>query len=418
MDHGRPGIIGVVTIGVLGAVAGVVGVAAQDEGHAPAGDMRLADARPVEIEGTRIISMSPDGTRLVALRPGNELDGELCVFDVESLAEQACGGLSALDAGLRVADVTWSPDSRWLAFAERALELFVDGDLWLMDAATGEVTNLLDDGFEGKLPLFDPDPPAGTITIPVNPAFTPDSRSVTFSRTVFVDGEPAGNDIATVSLESGDVRHLVQVSDVTPGVAYYGIRWAPDGSQLYISVHYPKMDDERNGVWVVDADGSGQRQVIGRYQPESSAPAVLQVAADGAHLLVYDPALFAVGSQHTPVYAVVDLADGTPAPLVPLSPDAPGYASIWWAGFSPDGGALVTLQRPVEEAVVALRDVGGTAEHPLPLDLQGADGPVMLGPVDRGLSPTWTPDGRLFLTGGGQWWSGMLLTIEGSAVAP
>ncbi len=418
MDHRWRGISAVVSIALLGAVAGVVGVAAQDEAHAPAGDMRLADARPVEIEGTRIVSMSPDGTRLVALRPGNEPDGELCVFDVVSLDQQACGALSDLDAGIRVADVTWSPDSRWLAFAERTFELYVDGDLWLMDAATGEVTNLLDDAFQGRLPVFDPDPPAGTITVPVNPAFTPDSRSVTFSRTFFVDGKPAGNDIARVSLESGDVQPLVQVSDVIPGVAYHGIRWAPDGAQLYFSVSYPDGEDSRNGVWVVDADGTGQRQVLGRYQAEGTAPAVLQVAPDGAHLLVYDPALFGYGSGPAPVYATVDPADGTPTPLVPLSPDAPGYASIWWAGFSPDGSSLVTLQRPVEDAVVALRDVGATAEYPLPLELQGDDGPVMLGPVDRGLSPTWTPDGRLFLTGGGQWWSGMLLTIEGSAVAP
>jgi hypothetical protein len=91
--------------------------------------------------------------------------------------------------------------------------------------------------------------------------------------------------------------------------------------------------------------------------------------------------------------------------------------AIWWAGFSPDGAVLITVQRPVQEAVVALRDVGRADEYPLPLDLTTEDGPVYVGPVDFGLAPTWAPDGRLFLTGAGDIDSGLLLTIEGSEVA-
>ena len=47
--------------------------------------------------------------------------------------------------GGRINALNWSPDSRWLAFAELWPQFMVDGDLWLVDAANGELTNLLDD---------------------------------------------------------------------------------------------------------------------------------------------------------------------------------------------------------------------------------------------------------------------------------
>ena len=107
-------------------------------------------------DADRILSLSPDGTMAVAI--GGDRD-TLCTYTVPAGDEVACADLAEHGIRLRPEDVAWSPDSHTLAFAENALQMFVDGDLWLMDAASGELTNLTDDGFEGGLPFLDEDQP-------------------------------------------------------------------------------------------------------------------------------------------------------------------------------------------------------------------------------------------------------------------
>jgi Tol biopolymer transport system component len=416
MERRLIGLVGAVSIAMAGLASPAI---AGDGEHVPAAAMRLVDARQVRIDDTRIISMSPDGRWLVAARPASSYPrGELCVYDVETLAERTCADLSPLGAGLRISDVTWSPDSRRLALAERSWEVFKDGDLWLMDAASGDLANLLDDGYSGNLiPVGGKEPPKGTVTIPANPAFSPDGRTIAFSRSFMVDGKPAGNDIATVPVEGGEPERVLLVSDGEPGVVHRGIRWSPDGSQLYYSLGHQRPDDARDGVRVVGVDGSGDRLVAGRYNPDGAAPAVLGLAADGEHLLVYDPSRFGYAFRGG-LLATVAVADGALTPLVPLGADAMEYSSIGWAGFSPDGGALVTLRFPVQQAVISLQDVGASVEHPLDVDLQPDDGPILVGPIDMGIPFTWSPDGRLFLPGGARFSTGMLLTIAPGEVAP
>jgi dipeptidyl aminopeptidase/acylaminoacyl peptidase len=125
----------------------------RDDSPAPTAGLRLVEQREIEIPDSRIISMSPDGRWIAAVRPGpRDRDGELCVFAVETLEERACASLSGLHAGIRLEDVTWSPDGEHLAFTERALISYIDGDLWLMDAANGELTNLDDESTAYRTP--------------------------------------------------------------------------------------------------------------------------------------------------------------------------------------------------------------------------------------------------------------------------
>ena len=110
---------------------------------------QLIEQRQIEIPDSRIIALSPDGTAIAAT--DFDLD-QLCIYEVETLAERACADLAPLEARLRLEDVVWSPDSTKLALAEESFKLFRDGDLWLMDAATGELTNLTDDGVNATHP--------------------------------------------------------------------------------------------------------------------------------------------------------------------------------------------------------------------------------------------------------------------------
>jgi hypothetical protein len=77
----------------------------------PAGSLQT-----IEVEGMRPIGLSPDGRLLAATDFGMD---ELCVYTVEPFAEQVCASMEPLVAGLRLEDVSWSPDSTRLVLAER-----------------------------------------------------------------------------------------------------------------------------------------------------------------------------------------------------------------------------------------------------------------------------------------------------------
>jgi WD40 repeat protein len=376
----------------------------------------LIDRRAIGIPDTRIVSMSPDGRWLVAARPAMGFqgdDGELCVYDLETLEQRSCADLSGLDAAIRLDDVAWSPDGEHLALTEMAFVRYVDGDLWLMDAATGELTNLEDDGFRGRLPFASGGRPEGLVTVPANPAFSPDGTRIAYSRSLFRDGVPTGNEIATIPIAGGQPEQVTVVSADELGAAYFGLRWAPDASRLYVSVHHADRSDLTNGIWVVPLDGSRSRLLVGRFQPDSAGPAVLQVSSDGATLLVYDPMRFGDFSTTAGIYALVDAVHGTPSPIEPLDPSHPRGAYVGWAAISPDGRYLLTLDRTTDpDGQVWVREIGGDVEWPLV-----PEGIEWAGPIDRGIAPTWAPNGTVLLTGGGHFSEATLLTVAGGTDA-
>ena len=372
---------------------------------------RVTDRRTIELPGSRIISMSPDGASLAVARPaGGYQRGQLCVVDVVTLRDRSCADLSGLGSGLRLEDVTWSPDGQHLAFAETAFVTLRDGDLWLMDAATGALTNLDDDGFADRIPLTDI--PAGTsITVPVSPSFSPDGRTLAFSRSTF-DAAGRRNTISTVPVAGGPVTDLRTIAEL-PGIAYLGIAWTPDGDRIVYSIQAQKRDDLGNGVWVMDADGSDARLLVGRYQ-DTHGPAVLAMSPDGASLLLWDPEAMGRFDAGPPVYAIADMAHGTPVPLEPLGDRATPGASVAWAGYSPDGSALMVLYRGTTPDLQAWARLDPLTDDPTEEPLV-AGGLEMAGPVDRGIAPTWSGNGTLLLTGAGRFDTATLLTIEDRA---
>jgi hypothetical protein len=368
---------------------------------------RLVELREITVEGARLISMSPDGTMLAAVRPmvGYQR-GQLCTVDLATLVDRACADLGGLDVGIRLEDVTWSPDSTRLAFTGNAFQTFVDGDLWVMDAATGALTTLDDDGFAGSIPFGEPEGSPVVVSLPANPAFSPDGATIAFSRTTWGTNTRA-NWIATVPADGGEVTDVRRIVD-SPGFIYFGMAYAPDGASIWFSFQSSEREDVRNGVWTMPADGGTPRQVVGDYQ-DTMGPAILDVSPDGAWLLLQDPEVIGVFADRLPVYAVADAAGGTVTPLEP-SGDAPLGSSVGWAGFSPDSQWLLVLDRRSTDPQfqVRIRSVDGTVDQVL-VD-QGIE---MAGPVDRGIPMTWSTNGTAFLTGAGQLDTGYLLTIEG-----
>jgi Tol biopolymer transport system component len=318
--------------------------------------------------------MSPDGRRLAAAKPAMGYQRrELCVYAVATRAEQACADLAVLEAGLRIEDVVWSPDSSRLAFAEQTFVVLRDGDLWVMDVATGTLTNVDDDGFGGeRLPSFGGEASEATISLPVNPAFSPDGRSLAFSRTIIRAGAWAGNDVAIVDLDGAAPERLVRVSDQTPGVVF-GIRWAPDGRRLYYSVHDPQVEHPDNGIWVVGADGGSARHLLGTTDPEHGPPSVVQVSPRGDKLLALYPLAATDFGFRGSAYTLVNVATGAAEPLTVQDPAAPEFAWVALATISPDGSELLTVTRLTDpDFQVFVRDLDAGEEVLLVDGLPGA----------------------------------------------
>ncbi len=370
---------------------------------------RLVQQRAVELPDTRIISMSPDGRWIAGVQPALGYQrGQLCTFATETLAPQACADLSPLEAGLRIEDVVWSPDGTRLAFAEETFKVFLDGDLWVMDAVTGRLTNVDDDGFSGRrLPVLG-DAHDGVISLPVNPAFSPDGRRLAFSRSLIVNGVFAGNVIATVPADGSAAPEIVtRVTAEEPGVVYFGIRWAPDARRIFYSVHHRESADPQNGIWSVDMVSGQTHQVLGVTDPDAGAPAVAHVAASGDRLLAFYPLAAARFQVAKPVFALVDLARGRASWLTLNIPGVPDYAWVWMATFSPDGRMLLLVSRLTDpDHQVILQDVStGRQVSIVPEGLTGA------GPVAWGILPTWATNGTVFITNGASLSSATLLEL-------
>ena len=368
--------------------------------------------RTVEVPGTRLISMSPDGRSIVGVIPVSGYQhGQICVYDAVTLAKRSCADLSGLDAGLRLADVTWSPDSRWLAFSEEAFRYLKDGDLWLVDAETGALTNLDDDHYRGT---FFQKPTAGTVTEPSSPTFTPDGRSVTYSRSTFVDGGPHGNDIASVPITGGTPTRLLQVTDQEPGVVYYGMRWSPDGRYLYYSYQDPDPSDSHNGIWVVGADGQGARHLVGGTTDSGGAPTVAGISPSGDLLLALYVARAVQYSREGPILALVGTRSGSSAAVEPGAAAQVPNEYVAQAAFSPDGSGLLMVTAPPSPNHQVLLEAAtrGTPVVVVPGGLPYAGWP------DLGVMPTWASNGTVFIPGGPELSKATILTLPGSAAPP
>jgi hypothetical protein len=361
--------------------------------------------RTVELPDVRIVSMSPDGSSIVGVRPAiGYAQGELCTFSVATLAERACTGLADLGSIIRLEDLAWSPDGTKLAYTVHAFRTLKDGDLWLMDVATGQVTNLDDDGFDGTIP-FRAGQSDATITVDVSPVFTPDGATVTFSRSTF-SGGPKGNDIANVPVAGGKPSHLVDVSDEV-GIAYFGMRWTADASTLYYTWSATDPKDIGNGIWSVAADGSYPHIVAGATDTKAGFPAVAQVASTGDRLLAWYP-LASIELTGRDTLALIDAMTGIPTPLTVDEP-SPSVAAVQMATFSPHGTALLEVTiRTEPDHQVRIRDVATGAVTPLI-----PDGLPSAGPMEYGIMPTWATNGTVLITGGGDLSRATLLTLEG-----
>jgi Tol biopolymer transport system component len=365
----------------------IAGSAATQEATPDGSPAAASGGRAIDLPHARILALSPDGKWIAAGTPSDGTPDHLCIYSVETLKQQSCADLSELKAGLRQEDVVWSPDSMQLAFGENSFKYLVDGDLWMMDAASGKLTDLTDDGFDKELPLLDKDNlPKTPIYVDILPAWSPDGRSITFSRSPIINGETKGNQIARIDLESGNITTLVPVTLDQPGIVYYGLTWAPDGQHLYYSIMYPDMKNPDNGVWVYDTAGGTATQLL-RSDPKLGPPAIMEINATGDTGLVFYPIAASQFGPSGQFYALLDLQSGKTLPIDPNLQDKTG-TQLAAGTFSPDGArVLYTLNSPSNGGQLLIRDLHGD-EAVTVVDWLPKATPLLFG---RGL--TWATNG-------------------------
>jgi hypothetical protein len=386
--------IGMLFTGMMSVVATVQ---AQDATPAPGQEH-------FDLTDRRMLTYSPDGTMLaVSKRVADEPD-QLCIIQMATMDEKVCGDLRGLRSSLREEDVVWSPDSSKLAFGEQSFRTFIDGDLWVMDAQTGEVTNVADDGYDGRVPLGK-DAGDASFSIDLLPAWRPDSSGLAFSRSPFTNGSFRGNQIAEVSLDGSAPTMLLPVTLDEPGVVYFGMRYAADGKHLYFTVSHSEPDNAQNGLWVVDSDGKNPRQVIGN-DPDLGPPVVVGVTPSGDKALVFYIQAAMQYARSGSFFAVIDTATGDTTPVDVGLPGQNDRAFVSMATLSPDGTKLLTVTRGTDpDGIVAVRDVNGG-------EVEQVGEPIA--DAGRGISYTgaeWATNGTVLIPGGLM--SGTIIKVEG-----
>ena len=230
----------------------------------------------------------------------------------------------------------WSPDGRRLAVTSRGGPA---EPLYEHDLDTGTTRQL----FDCEYPCLGDD----------EPAYHPDGRSVAFIRYLGPFSEesgPADCSLWVGDLESGEVRRL---TDNDGCDREYGPRWSPNGRRLTYHRDLPGPDGSvRSAVYVIDADGTGERQLT-RPRLVGGNP---DWSPDGEWI---------VFSSHAPI-----VAGWSPdADLWRVRPDGTGlerlthYRGVLGASqpsYTPDGEWVVfTADRPDRKMLWAIPAEGG-----------------------------------------------------------
>ena len=136
------------------------------------------------------------------------------------------------------------------------------------------------------IPLGDRDVDFDELFIDVTPTWLPDGSGVTFSRSIWRDGEFAGNQIVTVPVTGGEPEVLTTVTPDTPGVVYFGMRWTADGSAALLRRQPSRQRTSRT------ASGASMRTAPARsnlagIDPELGPPVLGGISPDGDTVSLY-----------------------------------------------------------------------------------------------------------------------------------
>jgi Tol biopolymer transport system component len=281
-------------------------------------------------------------------------DGDIWVLDVDSGQERQL----TTDGANR--EPRWSPDGRWLAFAK---------------GETGAIWVMREDGSDASL-VADP--------ARAGPAWAPADN-----RLAYATGEGV---LWLADVESGERRELSP-----PDWRASRFAWLPDGKGLVLELwkqQEPATPSSGGwvldqGLWRVNADGTGLIELYSAWDPQTLAEVDLgTLSPDGRWLTLWEG--FVSASLR---------ADGLPLMIMPANGGEPqeiASATLLRAGFvawAPQGDRLAVVegagrQTWVNKQIVVMQPDG--SDRRLLTDAGRAD-----------LFPAWSPDGqRIAFTSG------------------
>lgn len=278
----------------------------------PTASLELSLGAPVvrQFEGLPLtdVAVSPDADRVAVTR-----DGEVCVISTSPEVPTSADRCYPFPSGIAPGSVTWSPDGTTLVFHHDLLRFGQEPDLVELDLASGELTELTDDG----VPIVGGDGGATDVA----PTFTPDG-TLHFFRLDPRDG-----------VQAVPYRYVGDGVVTATGPALAGIPAVAGRSVSDDSIVILLSGLESSELVSVDVNGGTNRSI----SIEGQGQVVADVAPDRALLVA--PSRVAPGSFE------LGVADFTSSSIVPI--DIPELAAssmrLVGAGLSPDGTRIATI---------------------------------------------------------------------------
>lgn len=281
----------------------------------------VADVTAVTIDGDAG-SLSPDGTLLAGIGETADGDDTICVWAVDdSTAEPTCADeVLPITRNPMYSTIRWSPDSTRVAFDLDTVQRGFDSDVMVFDVASGELSNLTDDGFEGGIFIGRSTPgdsePPNEVPADILPAWSPDGSELVFSRTPMGESSRETS-LLRIPVDGGEPSTIVDVSD-EPFTVWSPMFWGDDGTIVY--THFgTDPGDPQNGLWTVPAGGGDPEQVI-PGDSDGQTPQIVAVDAGGSSVSVVSLSRFnqPTASYEDPLFWIADLETATVEPLPPL----------------------------------------------------------------------------------------------------
>ncbi len=289
--------------------------AQDDEGKTPT-TAEIAQTYDFTAGAPRITAyLAPDGEQFVYMTPG-----ELCLYTIDG-EEQECMTLPDEARQLDLESLSWSYDSRYVAYALNASLYFIDSDIWVYDTVENTLTNVTPDEVEGV--DFDA-LQSGDAEVDLSPRWTEDGR-LWFLRSNLGDTRT----VFSMDLESGELNEVYQYLPERTG-QYSMMDVSADGSLIVLMGGNP--GDEKS---VVIYDGETENVIP---LPEEFSARAMALSPDHQSLLIMDDYGL---SQFENGLWVLDLASSE---LTPVDADRITQA----AGWLPDQNGLVYLARDNE----------------------------------------------------------------------